>query len=69
MTGNVSSSTPLFHLIIDNIQHYTSQSPTLPAGDTMRAHIKDVYTYHLLLKRMQVTCITWGEAHNTSNDG
>jgi len=38
MTGNVSFSSPLFHVIIDNIQHYTSQIPTLPAGDTMRAH-------------------------------
>jgi len=44
MTGNVSFSSPLFHVIIDNIQHYKSQFPTLPAGDTMRAHFKDVYT-------------------------
>jgi len=69
MTGNVSFSSPLFHVVIDNIQHYMSQFPTLPAGDTMRAHIKDVYTYRLLLKRMQLTCTAWREVHNTSDDG
>ena len=56
MTGNVSFSSLLFRVIIDNIQHYTSRFPTLPEGETMRAHIKDVYTY-LLLKRTQLTCL------------
>jgi hypothetical protein len=64
MTGNVSFSSPLFRVVIDNIQHYMSQFSTLPAGDTMGAHVKDVYTYRLLLKST-----AWGEVHNTSDDG
>jgi hypothetical protein len=61
MTGNVSFSSPLFHVVIDKIEHFTSQSPTIPEGDTMPAHMKDVYTYRLFTQENAVQVHSLGK--------